>query len=136
MGTLRLSTKPTTPFIRLGVWRSLYHYPSRSRQGIFKGEHLVQMHKANRYLIAESLPGSKSYVLIRLTVQENIATGSWHEQTNPRGHYKGAIYHGAIQLVISSDGQRMSGKWVGFGKNMDVNVGSWELSYWGDEPPL
>jgi hypothetical protein len=139
MDTLPLTTKPSPlapPAIRLGVWRSLYHYPSRTRGGIFAGEHYMQMHKTSRYLIAESLPGSKSYVLIRLTLQDNVATGSWHEQTDPEGHYQGATYHGAIQLVVGDDGKEMSGKWVGFGKHLDVNVGDWELKFYGDEPPM
>jgi hypothetical protein len=120
---------------RLGVWRSKYWYPSSSRKGVFNSEHLVQLHKVNRYLVAESLPDNSSYLLIRLTVDDAIATGSWHEQTNVRGYYKGAIYHGAIQLVVSADGAHMKGKWVGFGKDMAVNVGDWQLDYLGKELP-
>jgi len=121
--------------VQTGVWRSLYHYPSSHRKGIFKAEHLIQLHHANRYLVGESLPGSDSYVLFRLTVQDNIATGSWQEQTNPAGYYEGVIYHGALQLVISDDGRSMTGKWVGFGRDMAVNVGDWEFTYVGEEPP-
>ena len=95
----------------------------------------MQLHRNKDYLIAESLPGSKSYVLIRLTVQESIATGSWHEHTDTHSYYRGATYHGAIQLIISEDGRHMAGKWVGFGKDMEVNVGDWNLDYIGDEPP-
>lgn len=120
---------------RLGVWRSTYWYPSSGRKGIFKSEHLVQLHKVNRYLVAESLPDSSSYLLVRITIDDNIATGSWHEQTNTHDYYKGAIYHGAIQLVASADGTRLKGKWVGFGKDMSVNVGDWQFDYVGQELP-
>ena len=43
------------------------------------------------------------------------------------GYYRGAQYHGAIQLLIELTGTRMAGKWVGFGKNFDINSGPWEL---------
>lgn len=120
---------------RLGIWRSTYWYPGSSRKGIFKSEHLVQLHKVNRYLVAESLPDSPSYLLVRLTMEDNTATGSWHEQTSARGYYKGAMYHGAIQLVSNGSGTRLTGKWVGFGKDMTVNVGDWQLDYLGEEMP-
>lgn len=124
------------PEIQLGVWHSTYWYPSSSRKGIFKSEHSVQLHKVNHYLIAESLPGSHSYLLIRLTLEDSIATGSWHEQTGEKSYYKGVTYHGAIQLVMDKDGTRLKGKWVGFGKDMAVNAGDWELEYVSKEPPL
>jgi hypothetical protein len=126
----------SAPRVRLGVWRSTYWYPSSSRKGIFKSEHAVQLHKVNHYLIAESLPGSHSYLLIRLTLEDNIATGSWHEQTSKKGYYKGVVYHGAIQLVMDNGGARFKGKWVGFGKDMEVNAGDWELEYVSKEPPI
>ena len=120
---------------RLGVWRSTYWYPSRSRKGSFKSEHYVQLHRVNHYLVAESLPDSPSYLLVRTTLNDNVATGSWHEQTDAHGYYKGTIYHGAIQLLVSDEGTRLKGKWVGFGKDMTVNVGDWQFDYIGQELP-
>lgn len=96
----------------------------------------MQMHKVNHYLIIESLPDSHSYLLIRLTLEDAIATGSWHEQTSEKSYYKGATYHGAIQLVMDKDGTRLKGKWVGFGKDMEVNAGDWELEYVSEELPV
>lgn len=43
------------------------------------------------------------------------------------GYYNGARYHGAVQLLVEPTGRRMAGKWVGFGKDFDVNTGLWEL---------
>ena len=45
------------------------------------------------------------------------------------GYYRGARYHGAIQLLVEPTGRRLAGKWVGFGKQMDVNTGPWELTF-------
>ncbi|MGW0687049.1 hypothetical protein ACWD2L_27220 [Streptomyces sp. NPDC002754] len=30
-------------------------------------------------------------------------------------------------MLIEPTGRRMAGKWVGFGKDFDVNTGPWEL---------
>ncbi|WP_280400085.1 hypothetical protein [Nocardia carnea] len=56
-----------------------------------------------------------------------MTTGTWSELTAPDGCYRGARYHGSIQLLIELTGSRMAGKWVGFGKNFEVNTGPWEL---------
>ena len=118
-----------------GIWKSHYRYPSTSRGGEFEGEHDVRLTQKGRWLVIESLPGQKSYLLIRLSLDDNIATGSWQEVSNPSGYYQGAIYHGAIQLVLDADGKHLRGKWIGFGKDMEVNVGPWELTYIGKAVP-
>jgi hypothetical protein len=51
------------------------------------------------------------------------------EQTDASGYYRGARYHGAIQILAEPTGRRMTGKWVGFGKQMDINTGPWELVF-------
>ena len=118
-----------------GIWKSTYHYPSSGR-GELTGEHYVRAHQKDNHLIFESAAEtSKSYLIIRLSIEDGIATGSWQEQTEPDGYYKGAVYYGALQLVLSDDTKKMSGKWVGFGKDMEVNVGPWELSYEGKSLP-
>lgn len=61
--------------------------------------------------------------------RRKIATGTWTEQTATDGYYAGARYHGAVQLLIAPAGRRMSGKWVGFGKNLDVDTGPCELVF-------
>ncbi|GFH36571.1 hypothetical protein SCWH03_28010 [Streptomyces pacificus] len=62
-------------------------------------------------------------------VDGHVATGTWTEQTATDGYYRGARYHGAIQLLVEPTGRRMTGKWVGFGKEFDVNSGPWELVF-------
>lgn len=64
-----------------------------------------------------------------LEIDGHVATGSWPEQTATDGYYRGARYHGAIQLVVEPTGRRMTGKWVGFGKEFDVNTGPWQLVF-------
>ena len=46
------------------------------------------------------------------------------------GYYRGAVYTGALQMLESDEAgpQRFAGKWVGFGKEGDTNVGPWTLT--------
>lgn len=62
-----------------------------------------------------------------MTIDRNVITGTWTEQTASDGYYQGARYHGAIQMLVEPTGRRMAGKWVGFGKDFDVNTGPWEV---------
>lgn len=122
--------------VPLGIWKSSYTYPSSGRGQEFEGHHFVRAHQKDNHLIFESAAEtSKSYLIVRLSIEDNVATGSWQEQTDPSGYYKGVTYYGALQLVVSDGGKDMKGKWVGFGKDMKVNVGSWELSYVGTSLP-
>jgi hypothetical protein len=122
--------------IPTGIWESTYSYPSSGREGTFEGHHYVRLLQKEHHLVFESLPKvNESYLLVRLSVKDNIATGSWEEHTDNQGYYRGAVYYGAIQLVVSEDHKKMTGKWVGFGKDMDVNVGPWECSYVGEKLP-
>lgn len=119
-----------------GIWRSVYRYPSSGRGKEFTSEHLVQMYRKGQNLILESLPdNNESYLLLRLSLEDNIATGTWEDSTDPNGYYKGATYHGAVQLVIDADQKHMKGKWVGVGKNLEVNTGPWEFTYIDDTLP-
>ncbi len=64
-----------------------------------------------------------------LVVYGDVVTGTWAEETALDGHYRGARYHGAVQLLADPTGRRLAGKWVGFGSEMDVNTGPWELTF-------
>jgi transcriptional regulator with XRE-family HTH domain len=115
---------------RSGVWLSRYQYFSSGRQAAFTGLHYVVILQHGDRLTVRSLPGSSatnSQLTMDLTVDGNVVTGTWVEQTSPDGYYRGARYHGAIQMLVEPTGHHMSGKWVGFGKEMDVNTGPWEL---------
>jgi len=119
-----------------GVWLSRYRYLSSSREREFEGKHYVRILREGRFLVAESVPEvSESYLLMRLAVDDEVVTGSWHEETNPNGYYKGAMYHGAIQLLLNKGHDHMRGQWIGFGKDQQINAGLWELTYIGDSVP-
>ena len=61
-----------------------------------------------------------------LSLDGFTATGTSEEKTSPTGYYKGAVYRGAVQLLVESGG-RMTGRWLGFGKNFQINNGEWAL---------
>ncbi|MFJ3978627.1 helix-turn-helix domain-containing protein [Streptomyces sp. NPDC090021] len=114
-----------------GVWLSRYEFYSSSRDTTYECKHYVVIVQHGNRLTAQSLPGASSNpespLSLDLTVDRNVVTGSWVEQTASDGYYNGARYHGAVQMLIEPTGRRMAGKWVGFGKDFDVNTGPWEL---------
>ena len=113
-----------------GVWLSRYEYFSSSRDAMFAGLHHVVVLQHGDRLTVRSLPGTADSALtMDLTVDGSVLTGTWVEQTAQEGHYRGARYHGAIQLLAEPTGRRMVGQWVGFGKEMEVNTGPWELVF-------
>jgi hypothetical protein len=61
-------------------------------------------------------------------VNGQVVTGNWWEQTQEAGYYAGAVYYGAIQMLLDTTGRRMAGQWVGFGRDMAVNTGPWSLT--------
>lgn len=113
-----------------GVWHSRYRYHSSSRGQDYVGEHYVVMRHHQQQLVAESLPATNESILrLELTLAGTIATGVWAERTSPTGYYRGAVYHGGIQLAIDPLGKSMSGMWVGFDKESMVGSNTWELTW-------
>ncbi|MER8220921.1 helix-turn-helix transcriptional regulator [Streptomyces sp. NPDC094143] len=114
-----------------GVWLSKYEYFSSGRDSSFVGMHYVVVLQHGNRLTVRSLPEASSNpnspLTMDLTVDGGVVTGTWVEQTATDGYYRGARYHGAIQMLIEPTGRRMAGKWVGFGKDFDMNTGPWEL---------
>jgi transcriptional regulator with XRE-family HTH domain len=116
-----------------GIWLSHYEFYSSGREGSYEGRHYVVLYQHGNRLTGRSLAGASSNadspLSLDLTVDLNVVTGTWTEQTAANGYYQGARYHGALQLLVDPTGRRMSGKWVGFGKDFDVNTGPWELVF-------
>jgi transcriptional regulator with XRE-family HTH domain len=110
-----------------GIWLSRYEYVSSSRGGTFADEHYVVIIHHGARLQVRSVPASASRLMMDLTANGQVVTGTWTEQTRPDGYYSGAVYHGAIQLLLEPTGRRMSGKWVGFGRDFELNTGPWTL---------
>jgi transcriptional regulator with XRE-family HTH domain len=109
-----------------GIWLSKYDYPSSSRGNIYTGAHYVLLIHRGSKVQARSI-GSPGKLLMDLTAEGNVLTGTWREETDPDGYYRGATYHGAIQLTVGPSGHRMKGQWAGFGKDGEVNSGPWTL---------
>lgn len=113
-----------------GIWLSRYEYFSSSRARMLASLHYVVVMQHGNRLTVRSLPGSAGSVMgMDLTVDGSIITGTWVEDTSTDGYYRGARYHGAIQLLGDPSGLRLAGKWVGFGKDMEVNTGPWRLDF-------
>jgi transcriptional regulator with XRE-family HTH domain len=113
-----------------GIWLSRYEYFSSSRERMLASVHYVMLMQHGARLTARSLPGSADSTMgMDLTVDGSIVTGTWVEDTSKDGYYRGARYHGAIQLLADPSGLRLAGKWVGFGKDMEINTGPWRLDF-------
>jgi transcriptional regulator with XRE-family HTH domain len=111
-----------------GIWLSRYEYESSGRGATFTSAHYVLVLQRSAAVHIRSLPGTApGRVLMDLTVNGLTITGTWTEETNPGGYYQGAVYHGAIQMLLEPTGRKMAGKWAGFGRDFDVNTGPWSL---------
>ena len=91
-----------------GIWLSTYQFFSSSRADTFTGAHFVLLLQHGDTLTVRSLPGAAlsegSVLTMDLTIDRNVLTGTWVEETSPSGHYRGARYHGAIQLLSEPTG--------------------------------
>jgi len=111
-----------------GIWLSVYEYRSSGRDASFTGRHHVMILQRGARLMVRSLPRSSSQLSMDLSVNGQVITGTWTEQTSPSGYYHGAIYHGAIQMLADPTGHRLAGRWLGFGRDLDINDGPWTLT--------
>lgn len=109
-----------------GVWLSAYTYRSSGRDATYTSHHYVMLLQRGARLMVRSLPASASQLSMDLGVNGQVITGTWTEQTQAGGYYRGAVYTGAIQFLQES-AELLSGKWVGFGKEDEVNTGPWSL---------
>lgn len=114
-----------------GIWYCGYWYPSNQHEGEDVSEYYAKAYRRDHELILESLPNpSGAYILVRLVIDGDLATGFWEETTSPEGEFAGAIYSGTVQLLISKDGKHMDGRWVGIGQEggkRKIYGGRWEM---------
>lgn len=111
-----------------GIWLSRYVYPSTGRGKEFVGQHYVVLRQQGNRLTAESLTHTTgSQLRLDLSHDGAVVTGSWRERTSPTGYYKGAVYHGTLQMFVDPAGRRMTGMWLGFGRDFKINSGQWQL---------
>ncbi|MBT8225908.1 MAG: helix-turn-helix transcriptional regulator [Dactylosporangium sp.] len=113
-----------------GIWISRYEYYSSGQEHLLAGVHHVVLLQHGDRLTLRSLPGPTSSALaMDLVVDGQVVTGTWMETTAVDGYYRGARHHGAIQLLVEPTGRRMAGKWCGFGRELEINSGPWELVF-------
>lgn len=123
-------TRPAAQGNHSGIWLSRYEYYSSSREATFTGVHYVIVLQHGSRLTVRSLPASAGSTLtMDLSIDGNVITGTWVEVTDAAGYYRGARYHGVIQMLVDPSGRKMSGQWAGFGAEMDINTGPWELVF-------
>jgi len=112
-----------------GIWRSDYTYESSGRGMSYTDSHYVMLLQHASKVQIRSLPDTaQGRLMMDLTVNGATLTGTWSEETNPGGYYQGAVYHGAVQMLLEPTGRRMAGKWAGFGRDYEVNTGPWSLT--------
>jgi transcriptional regulator with XRE-family HTH domain len=112
-----------------GVWLSHYEYHSSSRDATFASEHYVMILQRGAHLNIRSLPKQSSRLSLTLSVNGRMTKGTWTEHTSEGGYYHGSVYDGTIQLEINQTGDRMKGRWLGFGRDPgEINDGPWQFT--------
>jgi hypothetical protein len=115
------------PGARNGIWRSSYSFVSSGRKAGYTSRHFVMVLQYGGRLMVRSLDRQASAISMDLSVNGRVITGTWAEQTSGSGYYRGALYTGAIQMLEDESGRSMTGTWVGFGKEGEINTGPWSL---------
>ena len=115
-----------------GLWLSRYQYWSTGRQRPYISQYHVILVQNGTSVTVESLPyGVDPRLVLDLTVEGNVVTGTWDEYTDPHGHYLGERRWGALQFLMTPSHRYMFGKWVGWGSGNVVNSGPWDLTWLG-----
>jgi hypothetical protein len=113
-----------------GDWNSYYRYSSSGRGDDFWGQHLLQATQTGSKLRLESEAGAPSRIVMELELDAagEAATGTWSEETDPEGYYKGKRFEGTIELKVADTGIRMNGVWHGAGTDGEMNSDVWDLA--------
>jgi hypothetical protein len=114
-------------------WRCTYWFPSNKDGSDEPSAYEMNGYQTGSTVVLESVPNEEgSYMFVRLHIDDDVATGNWHETTSPTGEFKGAIYSGAGQLVVDPESLEMRGEWAGAGfdhdeQKMKIYSGNWEI---------
>jgi hypothetical protein len=121
-----------------GLWQFTHWYPTSDDSTEESGKYQMRAQQTDNSVVLESVADNKkeAYMMVRLIIDGTIATGTWHESAEMHGPFQGAMYSGAGQLIISSDGQYMDGVWAGAGmdhanEKPRIYTGRWELKRLG-----
>jgi hypothetical protein len=120
-----------TPEELAGGWTSRYSYFSTGRDAEYEGEHRIRLRTDGDRLVGLSEPTPTGTLELDLRADGLLVTGSWTERTAPDGYYRGAVYHGVLQMVVDPDGRSMVGRWLGPDKHSTINSGRWTLTRTG-----
>jgi hypothetical protein len=119
-----------------GVWLSTYGFVSGLDGRKVETDHYVTMHRKGNQLVVESIPNVKgSYMMARFSLEDRIATGYYHSENSPSSSHKGAVYNGAAQLLLDTDGKALRGKYVGYGNKLEIKSGDWQIIHVGQHQP-
>jgi hypothetical protein len=117
-----------------GTWFCWHWYPSKDDTGEDMTKNRMRAYRKGTDLVLESEQNEeKSYMFVRLSIDDDLATGTWYETASPTGNFQSATYSGAGQLLVSKDQQEMEGKWAGIGYDHKANksriyTGRWKLA--------
>jgi hypothetical protein len=117
-----------------GTWYCWHWYPSKDDTAEDTSKNRMEAYQKDDELVLQSEANEEgSYMFIRLRIDDDVATGAWHESTSRDGDFAGAEYSGAGQLLFAPDRQSMEGMWSGVGldrgaQKKRVYGGRWKLS--------
>jgi hypothetical protein len=111
-----------------GDWTSRYTYFSTGRDTELEGVHSIQLRAETGRLVGRSEQTETGCIELDLRADGLLVTGSWTERTAAGGYYRGAVYHGVVQLVVDPVGRSMAGQWLGPDKHFAINSGRWTLT--------
>jgi hypothetical protein len=117
-----------------GQWLFRHWYPSKDDSQEVCGEYKMTAHQKGDNIIFEIDPSENhsSYLLVRLRLDDQVASGTWHEKAKHDGPFEGEEYSGAGQLIFDADKKEFKGLWVGAGMDRAANkpkiyTGRWEI---------
>jgi hypothetical protein len=110
------------PRVLDGIWIARYTYKSSQDQRLLEDEYLVVLKQGRGGVIGRSIERrEESRLHLDLKLDRSIVTGTWRELT-PKSQ---RAYHGTCQLVLSSTGDALNGRWMGFRRNDTIGDGPW-----------
>lgn len=111
-----------------GDWNTKFTWVNSTEPEGGVSEYDIKIHKTGNQVVMQSIPSPLgNYFVARLTLDEKFLTGSWQEQAQPDGLYKGQIYNGVGMLKLDDSGT-LRGKIIEYNNDMEITVGDWEVT--------
>jgi hypothetical protein len=111
---------PRRPRSVTGLWQTEYAYERGGKKMV--EEQIIELRQFGAHVVGKSIKAQAHPSEFMGRFQHQIYfTGSWRRMG------RGQINHGAFQLILHAEGQRMDGEWVGFSEKLHVvKHGSWK----------